>query len=190
VVEVKLDNGAWSSASGTTSWTYTWSTSGLAENGVHTIYARSKAGTKVSAEASVSVTKNTPPAASASNLNYVSDNSHGNDVFSNKANPVVNHTYTIHANKDVTWTVAASDTSDGVSGVKIYSNLNSTYSAGVAMTGSGNGPYTNTFNLPNQGSDVYVWFIATDGAGNTTTPPADNTTKYHILTSNSYAAIP
>jgi len=56
-VEVKIDNGAWQTATGTTSWSYSWDTTGVSD-GSHTIYARSYDGTDYSTEDSVTVTVN------------------------------------------------------------------------------------------------------------------------------------
>ncbi|MGF3554358.1 MAG: Ig-like domain-containing protein [Thermoplasmatota archaeon] len=41
LVEVKIDNGNWQAATGTTSWNFIWNTTNLT-NGQHTVYARSK----------------------------------------------------------------------------------------------------------------------------------------------------
>ncbi|MCK4367130.1 MAG: right-handed parallel beta-helix repeat-containing protein [Thermoplasmata archaeon] len=54
-VEVRIDTGAWTQVTGTTTWTYDWDTS-TASDGDHTIYARSYDGTNYSDEASVLVT--------------------------------------------------------------------------------------------------------------------------------------
>jgi len=56
-VQVKIDSGTWQTATGTTSWTYSWDTTGLSD-GAHTIYARSYDGTDYSTEAQVNVTVN------------------------------------------------------------------------------------------------------------------------------------
>lgn len=54
-VEVKIDSGTWQTATGTTSWNYSWDTTTVSD-GSHTIYARSYDGTDYSTEASVTVT--------------------------------------------------------------------------------------------------------------------------------------
>jgi len=56
-VEVKIDDGTWQQATGTTSWSYSWDTTGVSD-GSHTIYARSYDGTDYSTESSVTVTVN------------------------------------------------------------------------------------------------------------------------------------
>jgi len=66
-VEVKIGSDAWATASGTTSWTFTWDTTGYSD-GSYTILARSYDGTNYSTEAQVNVTVNntTPSDTSAS----------------------------------------------------------------------------------------------------------------------------
>ena len=60
-VEVKIGSDAWATASGTTSWTFTWDTTGYSD-GSYTILARSYDGTNYSTEAQVNVTiNNTDP---------------------------------------------------------------------------------------------------------------------------------
>jgi len=60
-VQVKIDSGSWQTATGTTSWSYSWDTTGVGD-GSHTIYARSYDGTNYSTEDSVTVTvDNTAP---------------------------------------------------------------------------------------------------------------------------------
>jgi len=61
-VEVKIDNGLWKLAIGTTSWKYEWYTTSI-ENGNHTIYARSYDGEDYSSIDSVNVKvfNNHPP---------------------------------------------------------------------------------------------------------------------------------
>lgn len=56
-VEVKIDDGSWEVAAGTTSWSYSWDTTTV-NNGEHTIYARSYDGEDYSTEDSVVVTVN------------------------------------------------------------------------------------------------------------------------------------
>jgi len=53
-VEVKIDDGSWNTADGTTSWNYSWDTT-LFDYGFHTIYARSFDGEVYSDECSVNV---------------------------------------------------------------------------------------------------------------------------------------
>ncbi|ENO12220.1 parallel beta-helix repeat (two copies) [Thermoplasmatales archaeon SCGC AB-539-C06] len=53
-VEVKIDDGSWNTADGTTSWNYSWDTT-LFDDGFHTIYARSFDGEVYSDECSVNV---------------------------------------------------------------------------------------------------------------------------------------
>ena len=62
-VEVKIDNGDWITATGTTLWQYEWNTSQV-ENGQHTIYARAYDGADYSNVASVTITVNNVPAPS------------------------------------------------------------------------------------------------------------------------------
>jgi len=57
-VQVNIDTGSWINATGTTSWSYSWDTTTVA-NGSHTIYARSYDGTNYSSIDSVTV--NIPP---------------------------------------------------------------------------------------------------------------------------------
>jgi len=60
-VQVKIDTGSWIDATGTTSWSYSWDTTTVA-NGSHTIYARSYDGTNYSNISSVTVVvSNIPP---------------------------------------------------------------------------------------------------------------------------------
>jgi len=60
-VEVRIDSGTWQTATGTTSWSYSWDSTGVSD-GTHTIYARSYDGTDYSTEDSVAVTvDNTAP---------------------------------------------------------------------------------------------------------------------------------
>jgi len=60
-VEIKIDSGSWIQVTGTTSWSYSWDTTAVA-NGSHTIYARAYDGTDYSSIESVTVTvNNTPP---------------------------------------------------------------------------------------------------------------------------------
>jgi len=70
-VQVKIDSGSWDNATGTTSWAYSWDSTGVSD-GSHTIYARSYDGTDYSSETSVTVTvDNTPdvdPSVSLSGL--------------------------------------------------------------------------------------------------------------------------
>lgn len=54
-VQVKIDSGSWQNATGTTSWSYSWDSTGVSD-GSHTIYARSFDGTDYSTETSVGVT--------------------------------------------------------------------------------------------------------------------------------------
>ncbi len=54
-VEVRIDDGAWRTADGNTSWTYTWNTTGVQDGG-HTIAARSYDGGNYSDVASLNVT--------------------------------------------------------------------------------------------------------------------------------------
>jgi len=66
LVEVKIDDGNWQQATGTSSWSYSWDTT-LYSNGEHTIYARAFDGTDYSNIASVNVTVNngnSPPTCS------------------------------------------------------------------------------------------------------------------------------
>jgi len=56
-VEVKIDSGSWQTATGTTSWNFSWDSTGVSD-GSHTIYARSYDGTNYSTEAQVNVTVN------------------------------------------------------------------------------------------------------------------------------------
>lgn len=58
-VEIKIDNGAWFEAIGSTSWTFEWNTTNVS-NGEHTIYARSYDGENYSAEVNVTVTVDNP----------------------------------------------------------------------------------------------------------------------------------
>ncbi len=63
VVEVRIDGGAWNATDGTSSWSYTWDTTTLAD-GQHTIEARSSDGSAHSSIASRTVTvdnQNEPP---------------------------------------------------------------------------------------------------------------------------------
>jgi len=60
LVQIKIDSGAWIEATGTTSWSYSWDTTAVA-NGSHTIYARSYDGTDYSSIDSVTVTINNIP---------------------------------------------------------------------------------------------------------------------------------
>ena len=53
-VEIKIDNGIWMSASGTTNWNYNWDTTDII-NGYHVIYARSFDGESYSDEVSIGV---------------------------------------------------------------------------------------------------------------------------------------
>ncbi|MBS3772768.1 MAG: right-handed parallel beta-helix repeat-containing protein [Candidatus Thermoplasmatota archaeon] len=64
-VSVKIDDGAWQDATGTTSWSYAWDTTAF-DNGNHTFTARSYDGEDYSAVASVTVTvfNNHPPVVS------------------------------------------------------------------------------------------------------------------------------
>jgi len=55
--QVKIGTGSWTNATGTTSWSYDWDTTNVA-NGSHTIYARSYDGTNYSNISSVTVTVN------------------------------------------------------------------------------------------------------------------------------------
>ncbi|MEA2054594.1 MAG: carboxypeptidase regulatory-like domain-containing protein, partial [Candidatus Thermoplasmatota archaeon] len=61
-VEVKIDEGSWQTATGTTSWSYDWDTTTISD-GSHTIHARSYDGTDYSTIAQVNVTvdNNQPP---------------------------------------------------------------------------------------------------------------------------------
>ncbi len=61
-VEVKIDEGGWTLATGATSWSYDWDTS-VVPNGIHTAYARSFDGTTYSFEMYVYVTIENPPPA-------------------------------------------------------------------------------------------------------------------------------
>jgi len=54
-VQVKIGSDAWANASGTTSWTFSWDTTGYSD-GNHTILARSYDGTDYSTNASITVT--------------------------------------------------------------------------------------------------------------------------------------
>ena len=54
-VEVRVDNGAWTTAAGTDAWRYNWDTR-AASDGSHVVHARSYDGTDYSAEVSVTVT--------------------------------------------------------------------------------------------------------------------------------------
>jgi len=54
-VEIKIDSGSWTQATGTISWSYSWDTTAVA-NGQHTIYARSYDGSLYSDIASIDVT--------------------------------------------------------------------------------------------------------------------------------------
>ncbi|OYT61119.1 hypothetical protein B6U81_03780 [Thermoplasmatales archaeon ex4484_30] len=56
-VEIKIDSGLWMTATGTTSWSYSWNTT-LVSNGNHTIYARSYDGTNYSSIVSVAIIVN------------------------------------------------------------------------------------------------------------------------------------
>ncbi|MDD3492258.1 MAG: Ig-like domain-containing protein [Candidatus Thermoplasmatota archaeon] len=60
-VEVRIDGGSWMTATGTTSWTYSWDTTGVTDGG-HTVSARSYDGTDYSALDSVTVTVDNVPA--------------------------------------------------------------------------------------------------------------------------------
>ncbi len=60
-VEVRIDNGLWAVAQGTTNWTYSWDTRNVTD-GTHTIWARSYDGLAYSQDSSVSVLlRNGPP---------------------------------------------------------------------------------------------------------------------------------
>jgi len=75
-VEVKIGSDAWATASGTTSWTFTWDTTGYSD-GSYTILARSYDGTDYSTEAQVNVTiNNTDP--STNHAPTITLNSPGN----------------------------------------------------------------------------------------------------------------
>ncbi len=54
-VEIRIDNGNWTQATGTTAWTYRWDTASVPD-GQHTIHARSYDGMDYSAEVSITVT--------------------------------------------------------------------------------------------------------------------------------------
>ncbi|MCJ2512111.1 MAG: Ig-like domain-containing protein, partial [Candidatus Thermoplasmatota archaeon] len=53
-VEIRIDDGPWTQANGTTSWSYQWNTTTL-DDGNHTIYARSFDGMNNSFEVNVTV---------------------------------------------------------------------------------------------------------------------------------------
>ncbi|MGC9308699.1 MAG: OmpL47-type beta-barrel domain-containing protein, partial [Thermoplasmatota archaeon] len=59
-VEVRINDGVWDTATGTTSWSYTWNTSMVA-NGQYSIAARSYDGTDFSSLAVIDVTVYNPP---------------------------------------------------------------------------------------------------------------------------------
>ncbi len=60
-VEIRIDNGAWVQATGTTNWNLTWDSNQVTD-GEHRIYARSFDGTDYSSEVNVTVfVDNTPP---------------------------------------------------------------------------------------------------------------------------------
>ena len=59
-VEIKIDGGAWMTATGTTSWSYEWNTTPVS-NGNHTIYARSYDGTDYSNIVSIEIIVNNIP---------------------------------------------------------------------------------------------------------------------------------
>ncbi len=61
-VEVRIDEGSWVVATGTTSWSYDWDTS-IVSNGEHTVRARSFDGTAYSFESHVHMTVSNPPPA-------------------------------------------------------------------------------------------------------------------------------
>jgi len=75
-VEVKIDSGTWQTATGTTSWSYSWDSTGVSD-GTHTIYARSYDGTDYSTEDSVTVTVNNT-AAPTNHAPTITLNSPGN----------------------------------------------------------------------------------------------------------------
>ena len=75
-VEVKISSDAWATASGTTSWTFTWDTTGYSD-GSYTILARSYDGTNYSTEAQVNVTVNNT-AAPTNHAPTITLNSPGN----------------------------------------------------------------------------------------------------------------
>ena len=58
-VEVRIDDSNWTFAGGASDWTYQWDTT-LADNGEHTIYARSYDGENYSAQVNVTVSVNNP----------------------------------------------------------------------------------------------------------------------------------
>ena len=59
-VQVKIGSDAWATASGTTSWSYSWDTTGYSD-GSYTILARSYDGTDYSTNASITVTVDNTP---------------------------------------------------------------------------------------------------------------------------------
>jgi hypothetical protein len=60
-VKVKIDNGAWATADGTTNWTFAWNTTSV-QNGTHTITVRADDGNHTSDEVSINVTVDNRPA--------------------------------------------------------------------------------------------------------------------------------
>jgi len=58
-VEIKIEDGNWENATGTTSWTFTWDTKAH-PNGGYMIYARSYDGENYSSEESISVVVDNP----------------------------------------------------------------------------------------------------------------------------------
>ncbi|TET90894.1 MAG: hypothetical protein E3J35_04460 [Methanomassiliicoccales archaeon] len=59
-VEIRIDEGAWLLATGTSNWNYNWNTT-TQPNGPHTIYARSYDGIDNSEEVNVTITVDNPP---------------------------------------------------------------------------------------------------------------------------------
>jgi hypothetical protein len=60
-VEIRIDDGSWNVTTGTTSWTHNWDST-LAQDGIHTLYARSYDGQDYSPEVWVNVSvQNIPP---------------------------------------------------------------------------------------------------------------------------------
>jgi len=88
-VQVKIDDNAWKTASGTTSWSYGWDTTKVS-NGAHSVYARSHDGRNYSSIYSVGITVDNPllnqrPVADASNTHPIQANTGQQITFDGSA---------------------------------------------------------------------------------------------------------
>ncbi|MFC1843314.1 Ig-like domain-containing protein [Thermodesulfobacteriota bacterium] len=148
LVEVSINGGAWQTATGTTSWSYSWT---LPADGSYTIQSRA---TDDSSNEETPSAGNTVTVDRTDPSSTVSDPTNGATLNSSSADP-----YTISG--------TASDAT-AVSTVEVSIN------GGAWQTATGTTSWTYSWTLPADGSYT-IQSRATDSAGNVETPSAGNT---------------